>query len=188
MRILMLGNSLTTANNLPQLLGKLTGGDICVHARGGARLAEHLNPQTRLGALTQQALVTGGPWDFVIMQEMSNGPVRFRTRFLEACARLCELARTAKAQPVLYATWAYAPTCPKLEKLGMTHEQMHEWLFDAYREAARENNALLADVGTAFFEHVDKAALYAPDGVHPSEAGTRLASHELNNVVLANAF
>ena len=74
MRILMLGNSLTFANHMPQTLAHLTGGEVVQHTRGGARLSEHLNPKTKLGARTQAAL-RDEHWDFVILQEMSHGPV-----------------------------------------------------------------------------------------------------------------
>ena len=70
MRILMLGNSFTTANDLPGQLAALTGTEVVCHTRGGARLSEHLNPGTRLGARTQAALA-GEHWDYVVLQEMS---------------------------------------------------------------------------------------------------------------------
>ena len=49
MRILMLGNSFTTANHMPDMLDELTGAEIVQHTRGGARLAEQLNPKTQIG-------------------------------------------------------------------------------------------------------------------------------------------
>ena len=48
----MLGNSFTSANNLPQLIAKRTGAEVVAHTRGGARLKEHLNPNTKMGAKT----------------------------------------------------------------------------------------------------------------------------------------
>ena len=175
MRILMLGNSLTTANDLPALLGERLGADVSVHARGGARLAEHLNPKTRLGSLTHLALADER-WDYVVLQESSNGPVVHRARFLEAANRLCEQVRNAGATPVMFSTWAYSPTCPKLAKMGISRKEMHAQLADAYQEAAQSGNALVAEVGNAFFEHKRADELYRPDGVHPSEAGTSLAA------------
>ena len=38
MRILMLGNSLTFANDMPHMLAALTGAEVVHHTRGGARL------------------------------------------------------------------------------------------------------------------------------------------------------
>ena len=77
MRILMLGNSFTTANHMPDMLDELTGVEIVQHTRGGARLAEQLNPKTKMGKRTQEAL-QNEKWDFVILQEMSNGPVSLK--------------------------------------------------------------------------------------------------------------
>ena len=56
MRILMLGNSFTSANHMPRMLSHLTGAEVVAHTRGGARLSEHLNPDTRMGTQTQAAL------------------------------------------------------------------------------------------------------------------------------------
>ena len=72
MRILMLGNSLTSAQDMPDILAELTGAEVVCHTRGGARLSEHLNPNTRLGARTQAALAKK-QWDYVVLHEMSHG-------------------------------------------------------------------------------------------------------------------
>lgn len=72
MRILMLGNSLIFANDMPRMLAQLTGAQVVHHTRGGARLSEQLNPKTRLGTQTQAAL-SREHWDYVILQEMSHG-------------------------------------------------------------------------------------------------------------------
>jgi len=174
MRILMLGNSLTTANNLPDTLADRLQADVVVHARGGARLSEHLNPNAKLGAKTLPALEAGG-WDFIVLQEMSNGALRFRERYLAAVEALCTRIGAADATPVIYATWAYTPTCAKLGKLGVSHDEMFRRMDEAHREAARRTGALLANVGEAFERHEPLDALYAADGVHPSPAGTDVA-------------
>ena len=38
MRILMLGNSFTSSNNMPAMLAELTGAEVVHHTRGGAAL------------------------------------------------------------------------------------------------------------------------------------------------------
>lgn len=182
MRILMLGNSLTTANGLPDLLASRLDAEVTVHARGGARLSEHLNPHTKLGAKTQQALA-GGSFDFLIMQEMSNGPVTSPARFLESVNKLAQAARESGAQPILYATWAYAPTCTKLEKLGMSYGQMHDAMHQAALDASRESGASLADVCLAFHAHEHRQQLYQPDGIHPSPEGTLVALEQLVSTI-----
>ena len=117
MRILMLGNSFTTANHLPGQLAALTGAEVVCHTRGGARLAEHLNPGTRLGARTQAALA-GEHWDYVVLQEMSHGPCTSPGSFFASVERLCAQIRAAGAVPVLYATWAYQEGGAKLAAKG----------------------------------------------------------------------
>ena len=99
MRILMLGNSFTTANHMPDMLDELTGAEIVQHTRGGARLAEQLNPKTKMGKRTQEAL-QNEKWDFVILQEMSNGPITSKACFLENAEKLCEKIRENGAKPV----------------------------------------------------------------------------------------
>ena len=118
MRILMLGNSYTFTNNMPSTLAKLTGAEVVQHTRGGARLAEQLNPNTKMGGMTQAAL-ENEKWDYVILQEMSNGPITSRESFLNNTALLCERIRSNGAVPVLYATWAYQKGGKQLESFGI---------------------------------------------------------------------
>lgn len=184
MRILMLGNSLTSANDLPGAVARLTGAHVAAHTRGGARLAEQLNPDTRMGAATLSAL-RDERWDCVVLQESSNGPVVHRESFLRSAEGLCTLARQAEATPVLYATWAYRPGCAKLARMEMDFEEMAQALDEAYREAAMRGGALLADVGGVFRARGGDAVLYAADGLHPSELGTRLAAEIIARLVLA---
>ena len=45
--ILMVGNSLTTANAMPSMLASLLDAQVVAITRGGARLAEFSNPLTK---------------------------------------------------------------------------------------------------------------------------------------------
>ena len=89
MRILMFGNSFTFANDLPDMLAELTGAEVVQHTRGGARLAEQLNPATKMDAKTLEALEHES-WDYVVLQEMSNAPVTYRKAFLRSVSTLCD--------------------------------------------------------------------------------------------------
>lgn len=99
MRILMLGNSFTFANNMPETLANLIDAEVVQHTRGGARLAKQLNPNTKMGGMTQAAL-ENEKWDYVILQEMSNGPITSRESFLNNTVLLCERIRSNGAVPV----------------------------------------------------------------------------------------
>lgn len=178
MRILMLGNSFTSANQLPRLLAELTGAEVIAHTRGGARLAEQLNPASKLGARTQEALA-GERWDYVVLQEMSHGPLTSPGSFFASVERLCAQIRKNGAVPLLYATWAYQKGGARLAAKGWEYGEMARGLSEAYRKAAQENGALIADVGRRFWELADTQPLYAADGVHPSELGSRIAAQTL---------
>ena len=182
MRILLLGNSLTSANDMPQALAQLAGAEARAHTRGGARLAEHLNPATRLGAATQAALAAES-WDFVVLQETSNGPVLHRAAFLRSSAALCEQVQAAGAVPVLFATWAYRPGSAKLARMDLGFDEMAAALASAYREAAVTHDALLADVGARYLACAGAAELYAADGVHPSPAGSLMAAQTIAEAI-----
>jgi len=183
MRILMLGNSFTTANHMPDMLDELTGAEIVQHTRGGARLAEQLNPKTKMGKRTQEAL-QNEKWDFVILQEMSNGPITSEASFLENAEKLCEKIRENGAKPVFYATWAYQRGGKKLETFGMDYDEMYQKLYEDYHLAADRNHTLIADVGKKFYELSDKVNLYADDGCHPNEKGSQIAAEIIAEVLM----
>lgn len=178
----MLGNSFTTANRMPLMLAEMTGAEVVHHTRGGARLSEHLNPKTRLGARTQAAL-QDEPWEYVVLQEMSNGPVTAPKSFFSSVQRLCEQIRKGGAVPILYATWAYQRGGPKLAAMGTDYEGMFRGMYAAYHQAAEENGALIADVGQRFYELAEGQDLYAADGIHPNELGSRIAAETIAAVI-----
>lgn len=182
MRILMLGNSFTFYNHMPEMLAEITGAQVAAHTRRGARLAEHLNPNTKMGAATLRAL-REEKWDYVVLQEMSNGPVVSKASFLKSASALCEKIRDAGAVPVLYATWAYQKDSGKMASMNMSYDEMYQAMYDAYHQAAEDNGALIADVGKAFYELSEKYSLYASDGCHPSEKGSEIAAGLLAEAV-----
>ena len=182
MRILMLGNSFTYFHDMPKLVAAITGEEVVSHTRGGAYLSEQLNAETEMGAKTLKALKEE-KWDYVVMQEQSKGPIAAKESFMESVRGLCELARKAGAKPVLYASWAYREGSEKLTSTGMSYNEMADGLYASYHEAANENGALVADVGTAFTAMRGIVELYEPDDYHPSAAGSMLAAHTIAKVI-----
>lgn len=182
MRILMLGNSLTAANDMPAMLADCIGAKVYHHTRGGARLSEQLNPNTRLGARTQEALVQEN-WDYVVLQEMSHSSVTAPEKFFSSVRELCGQIRTRGAVPILYATWAYQRGSAKLAAKGWDYDVMADALSAAYHKAAVENHALAADVRQRFYRLSGIQDLYADDGVHPTPSGSRLAAETIAEVI-----
>ena len=82
-----------------------------------------LNPKTKMGARTQAALEKES-WDYVVLQEMSNGPITAPDSFFRSVRLLCEQIRRNGAVPVLYATWAYQKGSDSLTALGLSYEEM----------------------------------------------------------------
>ena len=145
MRILMLGNSFIFTNNMPQMLADLTGAEVVHHTRGGARLSEQLNPSTKLGGRTQAAL-RNEQWDYVVLQEMSHGPITAPKSFFSSVEQLCRQIRANGAVPILFATWAYQRGGAKLTAKNWDYDEMARKLFEACHRAAQENDALTRDL------------------------------------------
>lgn len=182
MRILMIGNSFTFVNNMPSTLADLTGAEVVHHTRSGARLAEHLNPNTKMGAKTQEAL-KHEKWDYVVLQEMSNGPITSKEKFLTNVSKLCDQIQENGATPILYATWTYQKDGKQLQEFGMDYDEMFHQMYDSYHEAAEQNHCLIADVGEAFYKLSESQKLYAEDGCHPNEVGSRLVAEIISTVI-----
>ena len=60
--------------------------------------------------------------------------------------------------------------------------EMHRQMQEAFRAAAGDQ-LLLANVGEAFRERGFADEFYAPDGLHPSEEGSRLAVDVIAEVI-----
>ena len=187
MRILMLGNSFTYFNNMHETLAALTGWEVVSHTRGGAYLCEHLDPTAELGAKTLPALQSER-WDYVVLQEQSRAPYEKREQFLQSARELCLRIHSAGAVPVLYCTWAYRGGSQRLADTGLTYGQMRDALHESYLSAAKENGALLADVGWAFSSVREHADLYVPDDYHPSPVGSYLAAMTIAQRIRAHLF
>ena len=182
MRILMLGNSFTYYHDMPDILAHLLGAEVVAHTRGGAYLAEQLNPETEMGARTLKALQEE-KWDYVVLQEQSNAPALHREAFQQSAAALCALIHENGAKPVFYATWAYRDGTEKLASTNLTYDEMHEQLYDSYHAAAKAANALIADVGVAFRAVRAQVDVLEADDYHPSAAGSVLAAATIAKVI-----
>lgn len=177
-RILMLGNSFTRANGLPELLAEELSCEVEVHARGGARLAEQLNPKTKLGAQTLASLEAGG-YAFVVLQEMSTAAVASPASFERSVQRLASLVRAQKGVPILFETWAFREGCPRLAALGLAPSSMQDAITSVCRSIADKDRLVLAEAGEAFRKQGFAPRLYGRDGRHPSLDGTKLAIQAL---------
>ena len=175
--ILMVGNSLTSANDMPQALASILNIEVVAITRGGARLAEFSNEKTRTGRRVREALASG-TFGLVVMQDMSHLAATNPMAHARSVTAMSELARSHDASPLLYGTWGYQVECPRLEKLGMTAEEMRGLMSAGARQAADAARVPLIDMANIAAQHEKLEELYAADGIHPSETGSLLiASH-----------
>jgi hypothetical protein len=165
--MLFIGNSFTTKNDLPGLLRRIARAgqginiESSVISAGGASLRRHWNA----GAARA---VTAGGWDYVVLQEQSTLPVKNSRRFHENVREFVPALNESGARMVLFMTWA-----------RKAEPQNQRLLTDSYHQIGEELGATVVPVGIAWqlllAEH-DTPALHAPDGSHPTFAGSYLAA------------
>ena len=211
-RVAFAGNSVLYYNDCPRLLEAIAGGtravstDCCL--RGGATLKSLLDkgvgdafelPANRRedgtcdsGAPTVQALLSV-PWDFVVMNDFTQGPARAESRAASVAVlveRYAPLLERCGATPVLLQTWAYRAPTRGSDDLG-DHEQFTSALIDGVRVYQRALAAAglaatrVARVGDAFLavrrEDPDLwRALFHTDDFHLSPSGTYLEASVLH--------
>ena len=73
-----------------------------------------------------------------------------------------------------------------MNSIPLSYYEMDAQMYEAYHETAARNNALVADVGQRFYELSEAQELYAEDGCHPNEAGSRLAAEVIATVIAEN--
>ena len=168
LHILFIGNSLTAANDLPDVvrrLGQAVDGKAPVVGsvtEGGFSLEDHWNRGE-----AQQAIASDR-WDLVVLQQGPSALPESRVLLVEYAKKFDEEIRKVGGRPALYMVW------PEAERAAAWDE-----VTESYRTAAREVNGVLFPVGESFraaLRRYPGLTLFASDGFHPSSAGTYLAA------------
>ncbi|TML01897.1 MAG: hypothetical protein E6G36_12675 [Actinobacteria bacterium] len=180
LRVLFVGNSFTFRNDLPQIVGRLSGRPDRIFAvsftAGGWQL-RNFAANRELERLLHQV-----HWDVVVLQEQSEIPSfspDYRAREFDPYVRvLVQEIEDAGAQPLLFETWGYR-TGDRRNLPGDTFVQMQARLAWGYADAARAVHARIAPVGPAWLAALStrpQLDLWADDGKHPSRLGSYLAA------------
>jgi hypothetical protein len=169
MRILFVGNSYTSRNDLPGLLRTLAAQcdpPITIETQaivaGGASLRRHWNAGTVLQALNVMH------WDYVVLQDQSTLPVKNAGRYHDNIRLYVTPIRERNAKLVLYLNWP---------RMGVP--QTANALDLAVRQIGVEVGAIVVPVGPAWrvaAQMLPTLALYERDGSHPTVAGSYLAA------------
>ena len=90
-------------------------------------------------------------WDFVTLQQMSALSYQPET-YHPAIDELVALVRdrAPQAKMLIHQTWAYRPDSPYLKEHDLSQEEMYLGLSDAYARVAKQFDATIIPVGTAF--------------------------------------
>ncbi|HEX2676690.1 MAG TPA: hypothetical protein VHM19_08625 [Polyangiales bacterium] len=200
-RVLFVGNSYTSFNDLPGLYNTLaTSSEQYASVEtfgvmpGGWTLAQHAADADTEGKPLHDQLAEGAKWKFVVLQDQSEIPAFGPDHLGEMMSRdgavkLAEHASMLGAHTVLYMTWGRRDGDSQNMELLPDFQTMQDKLEAGYRDYAKAirdagYDVTIAPVGLAFAAihddgtnaKVQFASLYADDGSHPSPAGSYLAA------------
>ena len=174
MKVLFVGNSLTffreqgsgadcLLQDLPGLLRRMSGGGL--EAEGAARSGAGFKEHREEGRLREG--LARGPWNAVVLQDSSRGPLADPSGMREQGLLLGREALEAGAETLLFETWA-----PR-------GEPGPERVAAAYAELGGLLPARVVPVGTAWRRAEAGGPgleLYSPDGLHAAPLGAYLTA------------
>jgi hypothetical protein len=168
LHVLFLGNSLTYTNDLPFVFRDLaqTAGKSRPFVRAVTAPGYSLEDLWNQG--DAQKVISGGGWDFVVMQQGPSASPDGVTVLRAYSERFAKAIRAVGGRPVLYMVWP-----------STSRPQDFDGVMQAYAGAAKSVGGLLCPAGAAWraaAKKDPKLALYSPDGLHPTFAGTYLAA------------
>lgn len=165
-RVLMIGNSLTDANLLVEMVEALAdsaglGWDV-EPLVGGGSLEDHWNRGT------VQPALAGGNFDAVVLQQGPSSLVESRANLRQWSAVFDEAIRAAGGRTALYMVW---PEAARVEVFDRVR--------DSYALAAVDVSGRFLPAGEAWraaWRRDPATALYGPDAFHPSALGSYAAA------------
>lgn len=166
-RVLFVGNSLTSQNDLPAMLEALAtqaGASITCSAvaRANYSLEDHWKDGAALRALRRER------WTHIVLQQGPSSLPDSQASLRDYAARFAAEARQVHAAVVLYAVWP-----PKARSV------FFDAVTGAYARAAEDVGGALVPVGEGWrvaWRRDPSLALYAADDFHPSSIGTYMAA------------
>jgi hypothetical protein len=189
LRVLFLGNSYTSYNNLPQLVKDLStsaGKNLItdVNMPGGITISGHLNDPTSIAKVSQ------GNWDYVVVQEQSQLPTIDYYRYNDMYPSLTDLKMMVEqfspcAKLITYMTWGRRYGGQQCDPNGVYcspvftgFNHMQDSLTSAYMQISDMLNIQCAPVGVAWQQVLNDTnlVLHSADNSHPNMDGSYLAA------------
>ncbi len=189
-RVLIIGNSYTFYNRLPEMLealSKKTSHPLVVHSYTAGAMSLH-------GFLTMpehakaRKLLESGNYDWVILQDQSQTPAYKPEETLSSVQQWSAIARQSKTKVLLFLTWAHAN---RQDRNMQPMQDMQERTSTTYCKAGLNSKARVAPVGeawAAWYRKNPEISLYDKDGSHPNPAGSYLAACVLHAAISGKAL
>ncbi len=182
-RVLFLGNSYTSVNNLPQLVAQAAQsvGDTLhfdSYTPGGYTLQDHGQDNSATNKIKNQT------WDYIVLQGQSQEPITKTGKFNGGAKSLNNIANQHNSCSVtmLYVTWGRkngdAANCAKFPVM-CTYQGMDTTLRNNYYDLAADINAEVSPVSVVWQylrSNHPGIDLYQSDDSHPSLAGSYAAA------------
>ncbi len=182
-KVLFLGNSYTSFNNLPQLVHDvaLSASDTLIfdsHTPGGYQLFDHS------ADIVSQTKIMAGGWHYVVLQGQSQEPIMQNNQFVSGGAALHNLIRQHNSCAVVmpYMTWGRKNgdfnNCAGFPVM-CTYQKMDSALKERYLSFTSLIKGEVSPVSVVWkylrqnFPNID---LYQADESHPSVAGSYAAA------------
>jgi hypothetical protein len=191
-RVLFIGNSYTSFNNLPRIFHRIAASaghapsEIKAATPDGMTLQQHLHSPDTL------KLIDEGNWDIVILQAQSQEAARseqalaMRSNFLEGAAALYDRIKgsSPRAKIIFYETWArhadYWKDAGADLSVGSSPADMQARIRKWHQTAvAQKRDFLIAPVGDAWelnYKSSKPVRLHLDDNSHPAFQGSYLAA------------
>lgn len=196
-KILMIGNSYTWFNKMPEMLEKISSSagvktKVTSVTCGGASLKHFADKSTRIGRRVNQ-LLKSQKWDYVILQDRHFYPIAYPERLYDAVLDLKPRIEAAGAKTVLFMTWApygYSKDYSMYKNVVKGRENYQKQVQEIYETTAKEANALVVPAGLSVTK-ADKAdivkRLLRRDGSHPNYAGSYVTACTIFKTLFPNS-
>ena len=168
LRMLLIGNSVAAANDLPGMIQRLRPGDRRQDAHDSIGHVRQFQPRGPWNRGDAQEAIAGGPWDIVVLQQGPSALPDSRVLLVEYATKFAAEIRRAGARPAMYMVW------PESSRATVWDD-----VTQSYVEAARAIDGLLFPAGEAFRSVVRPTPgleVLSSDGFHPTPEGTYLAA------------
>ena len=168
LRVLFIGNSLTSFNDLPRLVERIADAGGKVRIRSKSVTANDFSLEDHWNGGSAQKAIRRGPLDWVILQQGPSSQPDSQVLLRDYVERFDRVIREANAKTALYMVW---PSRARYRDMA--------GVITSYTNAAKSVEGTLLPAGLAWhlgFQREPELPLYGEDQFHPSRLGSYLAA------------